>query len=143
MKDYSCIVVTDGYQVYHSLEKVFEELRIAGCWSHARHCFANVVKFLGKEKNKGTLANDEFAASASENVIGILSTQLDSAKTSAIIYSIAETAKANNLKPYKYFELLLTEIQKHLEDNNLNFLEDLLPWSKGLPIKCKSKIYNF
>lgn len=26
------------------------------------------------------------------------------AKSSAIIYSIAETAKANNLKPYDYFE---------------------------------------
>ena len=32
------------------------------------------------------------------------------AKSSAIIYSIAETAKANGLKPYDYFEYLLTEI---------------------------------
>ena len=31
------------------------------------------------------------------------------AKSSAIIYSIAETAKANNLKLYGYFEYLLTE----------------------------------
>ena len=31
------------------------------------------------------------------------------AKSSAIIYSIAETAKANNLKPYEYFEYLLTK----------------------------------
>ncbi|MFR6512769.1 MAG: hypothetical protein ACLUP8_01885 [Ruminococcus sp.] len=29
------------------------------------------------------------------------------AKSSVIIYSIAETAKANNLKPYDYFEYLL------------------------------------
>lgn len=35
------------------------------------------------------------------------------AASSAIIYSIAETAKANNLKPYDYFEYLLTEILKH------------------------------
>jgi len=58
LKNYSGIVVTDGYQVYHSLEKEFEDLRIAGCWSHARRRFANVVKALGKEKAKGTLAND-------------------------------------------------------------------------------------
>lgn len=29
---------------------------------------------------------------------------INGAKTSAMIYSIAETAKANNLKPYDYFE---------------------------------------
>ena len=34
------------------------------------------------------------------------------AKSSAIVYSIAETAKANNLKPYDYFEYLLTEVDK-------------------------------
>ena len=32
---------------------------------------------------------------------------INGAKTSAMIYSIAETAKANNLKPYDYFEHLL------------------------------------
>ena len=35
--------------------------------------------------------------------------------SSAIIYSIAETAKANNLKPYDYFVYLLEEIPKHME----------------------------
>ena len=55
------------------------------------------------------------------------------ATSSAIIYSIAETAKANNLKPYDYFEYLLTEIPKHVEDKNTGFLEELLPWSKTLP----------
>lgn len=53
--------------------------------------------------------------------------------SSAIIYSIAETAKANNLKPYEYFEYLLTEIPKHVDDKNKNFLEELLPWSETLP----------
>ena len=55
------------------------------------------------------------------------------ATSSAIIYSIAETAKANNLKPYEYFEYLLTEIPKHVDDKNKDFLEDLLPWSETLP----------
>ncbi|WP_338135195.1 transposase domain-containing protein [Clostridium saccharobutylicum] len=40
---------------------------------------------------------------------------------------MAETAKSNNLKPYNYFELLLTEIPKRMEDTNLDFLEDILP----------------
>ena len=51
------------------------------------------------------------------------------AKESAIIYSLVETAKVNQLSVYQYFELLLTEIPKHMEDKNLNFLDDLLPWS--------------
>ena len=59
------------------------------------------------------------------------------AKSSAIIYSIAETAKANNLKPYDYFEYLLTEIPKHLDDTDRSFLEDLLPWSPNLPENCR------
>ena len=55
------------------------------------------------------------------------------AKASAIIYSIAETAKANNLKPYDYFEYLLNEIPNHMDDTDNSFLEDLLPWSTKLP----------
>lgn len=58
---------------------------------------------------------------------------INGAKTSAVIYSIAETAKANNLNPYEYFEHLLTVTPKHMEDTDRNFLEDLLPWSPKLP----------
>ena len=58
---------------------------------------------------------------------------VNGATSSAIIYSIAETAKANQLKPYEYFEYLLTEIPKHVDDKNSNFLEELLPWSETLP----------
>ena len=58
---------------------------------------------------------------------------INGAKASAIIYSIAETAKANNLKPYEYFEHLLTEIPKHMDDSDRSFLDDLLPWSEKLP----------
>jgi len=226
LKNYSGIVVTDGYQVYHSLEKELEGLRIAGCWSHARRRFANVVKALGKEKANGTLAYDALKQIAAIYKIEGLLTELspeerqrqrqltvkplveaffawvkqhqnevlpksetgqgftyclnqekylrvfledgnvpadnnaaegsirgfcigkrnwhlidtiDGAKASAIIYSIAETAKANNLKPYNYFELLLTEIPKHMEDTNLDFLDALLPWSEKLPVECKKQ----
>lgn len=58
-------------------------------------------------------------------------------KSSAIIYSIAETAKANNLKPYEYFEYLLTEIPQHLDETDRSFCEDLLPWSEKLSAGCR------
>ena len=60
------------------------------------------------------------------------------AKVSAIINSLAETAKANNLNTYKYFELLLTEMPKQMDDKNLSFLEDLLPWSDRVQKECPS-----
>ena len=52
---------------------------------------------------------------------------INGATSSAIIYSIAETAKANNLKPYEYFEYLLTQIPAHMDDTDRSFPEDLLP----------------
>ena len=62
---------------------------------------------------------------------------INGAKASAIIYSIAETAKSNNLKPYDYFEYLLSEIPNHMNEKNNSFLEDLLPWSTKLPERIR------
>ncbi len=36
LKDYTGTLVTDGYQVYHTLEKKREGLKIAGCWIHCK-----------------------------------------------------------------------------------------------------------
>ena len=36
LRDFSGVCVTDGYQVYHTIENEREDLKIAGCWSHAR-----------------------------------------------------------------------------------------------------------
>lgn len=224
LKDFSGICVTDGYQVYHMLEQEREDLRIAGCWSHARRRFDEAVKALPKAKQKdsraylaltmiqaiyreekqlkelpaeerrtrrqlsvrplveayftwvketisrvpqksktwegfnysinqekylkvfledGEVPMDNNAAEQSIRsfCIGkknwVMIDTIAGAKSSAIIYSIAETAKANNLKPYDYFEYLLTEIPKHLDDTDLSFCEDLLPWSPALPQKCR------
>lgn len=61
------------------------------------------------------------------------------AKASAIAYSIAETAKANGLKPYEYFRYLLEELPKHGELEALSYVEGLLPWSETLPKCCYQK----
>lgn len=61
------------------------------------------------------------------------------AKASAILYSLVETAKANNLNTFEYFNLLLTEIPKHMDDKNLRFLDDLLPWSPKVQSECPSR----
>ena len=224
LKDFNGVCVTDGYQVYHTIEGEREDLRIAGCWSHARRRFDEAVKALPKPKHKGSRAYlaltmiqaiyreekqlkdlpagerrnrrqlsvkplvEAYFTWVRENLLKVpqksktwegfnyslnqekyLKVFLDDgevpmdnnaaeqsirgfcigkknwvmidtiagAKTSAIIYSIAETAKANNLKPYDYFEYLLTEIPKHLDDTDRSFLDDLLPWSPSLPENCR------
>ena len=50
LKGFSGICVTDGYQGYHSIAGEREDLTIAGCWSHARRGFADVVKAAGKKE---------------------------------------------------------------------------------------------
>ena len=62
---------------------------------------------------------------------------INGAKTSAIIYSIVETAKANNLKPFNYVQYLLEDIPQHMNDRDCYFLEDLLPWSEKLPAEIR------
>ena len=36
LKSFTGVCVTDGYQVYHTIEKEREDLKVAGCWAHAR-----------------------------------------------------------------------------------------------------------
>ena len=52
------------------------------------------------------------------------------AETSAIMYSLVETAKANSLRVYDYLEYVLTELAAHQDDTDRAFLADLLSWSK-------------
>ena len=218
LKGYDGICVTDGYQVYHTLEKELEELTIAGCWVHCRRRFDEALKLISKSYQKESnafllmkqiqaiyreegklkdLSSDErlkqrqavikplvdafFAYLKTINVskkdkfgdaVGYARNQekylrvfltdgdvpidnnaserairgfcigkknwqmidtIHGAKSSAIIYSIVETAKANNLKPFDYVQHLLEEIPKHMNDKDCSFLEDLLPWSEKLP----------
>ena len=218
LKGYDGICVTDGYQVYHTLEKELEELTIAGCWVHCRRRFDEALKLIPKSYQKESnafllmkqiqaiyreegklndLSSDErlkqrqavikplvdafFAYLKTINVskkdkfgdavryalnqekylrvfltdgdvpidnnaserairgfcIGKKNWQMidtiHGAKSSAIIYSIVETAKANNLKPFDYVQHLLEEIPKHMDDRDCSFLENLLPWSEKLP----------
>ena len=228
LKNFKGVLVTDGYQVYHTLEKEKDDFTVAGCWAHARRKFADIVKALktpdfkgevlmsqevlkrigdiytldnrlnnlspeerqkrrqdsikplvealfawikehrhevtpnsqcGKAFNycinqekylKEFLNNGEIPLdnnSAERAIRGfcigkknwVLIDTVNGAKASAIIYSIAETAKVNHLRTYHYFEYLLTEILEHMDDKNTDFLKDLLPWSPTLPDNLKFK----
>ena len=218
LKGYDGICVTDGYQVYHTLEKEMEDLTIAGCWVHCRRRFHDAlnvipeplrkkseafllmkqIQAIYREENKlkdlsseerleqrqavvrplvdaffvylkrlNVSSKDKFGEAvgyalnqepylrvfltdgdvpidnnASERAIrgfciGKKNWQMidtiNGAKTSAMIYSIVETAKANNLKPFDYVQYLLEEIPKLMDDHDHSFIQELLPWSEKLP----------
>lgn len=60
------------------------------------------------------------------------------AKASADVYSIVETAKANGLDVFKYFELLLTVLPTMAFLTNPDILEELLPWNESVKKICKA-----
>lgn len=60
------------------------------------------------------------------------------AQASAVIYSLVETAKANDLRVFEYLELLLTELAAHADDDDQAFLADLMPWSDKVIEKCRN-----
>jgi len=62
---------------------------------------------------------------------------INEAKASAIIYSIVETTKANNLNPFDYVQYLLEEIPQHMDDIDCSFMEDIFPWSEKLPAEIR------
>lgn len=56
LKNYEGVCVTDGYQVYHTIENELEDLTIAGCWAHCRRRYDEAVKALPKSEQKLSLA---------------------------------------------------------------------------------------
>ena len=61
------------------------------------------------------------------------------AEASAVIYSITETARQNDLNPYYYLKHLLEQLPLRMDvDGNISpsDVDDLLPWSDSLPDKC-------
>ncbi len=227
LKDFKGICVTDGYQVYHTIAKERKDLKIAGCWAHARRKFADAVKAMKgipEESKKGSdaykalqiiqsmyLYENSYAEMTAQERLSARRRQVSpliesffawirerrgyhpakgltgkaityclnqeeylkavledgyvpmdnnaaergirtfclgkknwytidttsGARASAIHYSIAESARANNLKPYEYFKYLLEELMAHQDDSDLSYLDRLLPWAESLPDICK------
>ena len=112
LKAFKGICVTDGYQVYHTLEKEKEDLTIAGCWVHMRRRFEQALEVIPKEARKGTISYMAM-------------------KQIQAIYR--EEGKLKELHSKERLAHLLEEIPKHMEDTDRSFLKELLPWSDKLP----------
>jgi len=58
------------------------------------------------------------------------------ATASAMIYSIIETSRANNLKPFEYLTYLL-KMLPNVDVKDQKVLDSLMPWSTDLPESCR------
>ena len=54
---------------------------------------------------------------------------IDGAKVNAIMYSIVETAKANNVKVQYYLQYLFEQIPLRRSRGDTDFMADMMPWS--------------
>ena len=54
------------------------------------------------------------------------------AEASTIIFTILETAKANDLNPETYLNHLLTVLPERFSQNAKAAIDDLLPWSEDM-----------
>lgn len=58
------------------------------------------------------------------------------ADTSAVVYSIVETAKANNLNIYTYLNYLLLYMPDMDYKNDPEVMDDMMPWSERVQREC-------
>ena len=63
----------------------------------------------------------------------------EGARANAVLYSIVETAKANQLVLFEYFQYLLNHLPFFPPNPSDDMLEKFLPWSDQLPDVCRSK----
>ena len=59
------------------------------------------------------------------------------AKANAILYTLVESAKANELNVYEYLKHILTFMPNADFHNHPEVVNDLLPWSENLPQECR------
>jgi len=63
------------------------------------------------------------------------------ATASAIIFSVIETAKANDLSPFHYPTFLFEKLP-NIDLKDQEQLDQFLPWSDTLPDRCRRPIKN-
>ena len=58
------------------------------------------------------------------------------ARDSVMVYSVVQTAIANNLKPYNYLVYILKQMPNTDFVNHPELIENFIPWSDQLPTDC-------
>lgn len=76
----------------------------------------------------------------------LFSYSIAGAESSAILFTLVETAKANHAHPYYYLKYLLEKLPKQKVTRDRSFLDDCMPWSESYRLyeeKEKEKALQF
>ena len=66
----------------------------------------------------------------------------DGARANAILYTLVESAKANELNVYEYLKHILSFMPNADFYNHPEVIDDLMPWSENLPQECRLEQNN-
>jgi hypothetical protein len=124
--------------LHEQAPRVLPKSALGQAIKYCRNQWDRLVAFL--EDGRLEIDNNRAERSIKPFVIGrknwLFSNTIKGAKSSAIIYSIVETAKENGLNPFNYLKYLFEQLPNiNLTDKEK--LDQLLPWSTTIPEECR------
>ena len=116
-------------------EKVILNKKLKNALIYASNQQKELSEFLndGKIPLTNSLAERAIRPFAVHRKNWLFADNVDGAESNAILYSLIESAKVNNLNIYKYINYLLDQLPQLENLSDANVLEKYLPWSTELP----------
>jgi len=111
---------------------VLPQSKLGQAFTYCRNQWPKLIRFL--DDGRLEIDNNRAERSIKPFVIGrknwLFANTPSGAKTSAIIYSIVETAKENGLNPFDYLKFVFERIRT-IDPADSSTIDYLLPWSEG------------
>ena len=122
-------------------EKIVLNKKLKNALTYASNQQKELSEFLndGKIPLTNSLSERAIRPFAVHRKNWLFADSVDGANANAIMYSLIESAKVNNLNIYKYINYLLEQLPQLENVNDEDALKKYLPWSKELP----DEILNF
>ena len=116
-------------------EKVIVNNKLKKALTYAQNQRKELSEFLNDERIplSNSLAERAIRPFAVHRKNWLFADSVDGAKANAVIYSLIESAKANNLNVYKYIKYLLDNLPQMDDICNKDEIVKYLPWSNELP----------
>lgn len=135
-KEKSVPIVENFYEwVYSTMEKYITNDKLKKALIYARNQKESLCKFLedGRIPLTNSKAERAIRPFAVHRKNWLFADTPEGAKANAIMYSIIESAKANNLNIYKYITYLLEKLSQLEGVQTEEQIKKYLPWSEELP----------
>ena len=133
-------IIDEFYKWVNDLNPV-KGSKLAAAVTYAKNQRQNLMNYF--EDGRLELSNNAAERRVKSYVIGrknfLFHTSVDGAKASAIVYSMVETAKINDLNIYEYLRTLLLYMPDY--KNEPEGIEDMMPWSDFIKKRC-SKVMH-